>query len=138
MISYIIQFAISYMIYEYHNLYYTVPGQSDGAGAQAQIASSQRISQGKGPKLACCRPQGGTSSAMDDDDVPLFTEETFRRYEARVAAAKATVQAATGMSQGRRRRRSIVPWNAPTRGELLCFFLSNKSSFNLLGDVFSV
>jgi hypothetical protein len=35
---------------------------------------------------------------MDDDDVPLFTEETFRRYEARVAAAKATVQAATGMS----------------------------------------
>ena len=35
------------------------------------------------------------SSAMDDDDVPLFTEETFRRYEARLAAAKATVQAAT-------------------------------------------
>ena len=35
---------------------------------------------------------------MDDDDVPLFTEETFRRYEARVAAAKAMVQAATGMS----------------------------------------
>ena len=34
---------------------------------------------------------------MDDDDVPLFTEETFRRYEARLAA-KATVQAATGMS----------------------------------------
>ena len=38
------------------------------------------------------------SSAKDDDDVPLFTEETFRRYEARVAVAKATFQAATGMS----------------------------------------
>ena len=35
---------------------------------------------------------------MDDDDVPLFTEETFRRYKAMVAASKATVQAATGMS----------------------------------------
>ena len=33
---------------------------------------------------------------MDDDNVPLFTEETFRRYKARLAA-KATVQAANGM-----------------------------------------
>ena len=34
---------------------------------------------------------------MDDDDVPLFTEETFRRYKANLAAT-ATVKAATGMS----------------------------------------
>ena len=33
----------------------------------------------------------------DDDDVPLFTEETFRRYKANLAAT-ATVKAATGMS----------------------------------------
>ena len=33
----------------------------------------------------------------DDDDVPLFTEETFRRYEVKVGST-ATVKAATGMS----------------------------------------
>jgi hypothetical protein len=33
----------------------------------------------------------------DDDDVPLFTEETFRRYKVNLAAT-ATVKAATGMS----------------------------------------
>jgi hypothetical protein len=32
----------------------------------------------------------------EDDDIPLFTEETFKRYAARLAAT-ATVQAATGM-----------------------------------------
>jgi uncharacterized protein YbaA (DUF1428 family) len=32
----------------------------------------------------------------EDDDVPLFTEETYRRYAARIAT-KGTVQAATGM-----------------------------------------
>jgi hypothetical protein len=37
------------------------------------------------------------AAMWDDDDVPLFTEETFRRYAARLAC-KATVQAATGMS----------------------------------------
>jgi hypothetical protein len=38
----------------------------------------------------------------DDDNVPLFTEETFRRNKANLAAT-ATVKAATGMSVGRRR-----------------------------------
>ena len=36
---------------------------------------------------------------MDNDNFPLFTKETFRRYKARLAA-KATVQAANGMSFG--------------------------------------
>ena len=34
---------------------------------------------------------------IEDDDIPLFTEETYRLYAARIAA-KGTVQAATGMS----------------------------------------
>jgi hypothetical protein len=34
---------------------------------------------------------------FDDDNVPLFAEETYRRYAARLDA-KATVQAATSMS----------------------------------------
>ena len=33
----------------------------------------------------------------DDDDVPLFTEESFSRYKANLATT-ATVKAATGMS----------------------------------------
>jgi hypothetical protein len=32
-----------------------VPGQSKGAGDQAQIASKQRISQGKGHEPSCLR-----------------------------------------------------------------------------------
>jgi hypothetical protein len=50
----------------------------------------------------------------DDDNVPLFTEETFRRNKANLAAT-ATVKAATGMSVGRRRRRSIVRWEGTSK-----------------------
>ena len=35
-----------------------MPGQSKGAGDQAQIASKQRISQGKGHEPSCCASQG--------------------------------------------------------------------------------
>ena len=38
-----------------------MPGQSQGAGAQTQIASRQHIPQGKGPRPACCLSQGRTS-----------------------------------------------------------------------------
>ena len=41
--------------------HYTLPGQSKGAGDQAQIASKQSISQGKGHEPSCCASQGGTS-----------------------------------------------------------------------------
>ena len=55
-----------------------MPGQSQGAGAQTQIASRQHIPQGKGPRPACCLSQGRTS--------PVSHWLVWRVYHSSVAA----------------------------------------------------
>ena len=51
-----------------------MPGQSKGAGDQAQIASKQRISQGKGHEPSCCAFQGGTSPVSNNFLLGLYGE----------------------------------------------------------------